>query len=81
MVTLLDVVAPDTKLFFLVNLGMANELFDILMPALTHHGHILIVPYILYMLWKGPKTGGSLISNPRFVLFLSRLRRPSWPRG
>ncbi len=53
-----EVVALDTKLFFLVNLGMANGLFDVLMPALTKHGLVLFLPYLIYMLWKGPKAGG-----------------------
>ena len=52
--TLLEVVALDTKLLFLVNLGLANGLFDFLMPTLTEQGHVLFIP----MLWKGPKTGG-----------------------
>lgn len=56
--TLSEVVALDTKLFLLINLGMANKLFDIVMPAITEHGLALLMPYLLYMLWKGPKTGG-----------------------
>ncbi len=45
----------DTKLVILVNHGMANGFFDILMPALTLRGYLLIVPYLLAMFLHGAK--------------------------
>ena len=45
----------DTQLFFLINHGMANPLFDVLMPALTHQGYLLAVPLALYILYAGSR--------------------------
>jgi undecaprenyl-diphosphatase len=46
----------DTQLFFLINRGMANPLFDVLMPALSHQGYLLIIPLALYALFAGSRT-------------------------
>ena len=46
----------DTQLFFLINRGMANPLFDVLMPALTHQGYLLVIPLALYALYAGSNT-------------------------
>ena len=40
----------DTQLLLLINHGTANTLFDILMPALTSHGYLLVLPFLLYMI-------------------------------
>jgi undecaprenyl-diphosphatase len=45
----------DTQLFFLINHGMANPLFDVLMPALTHQGYLLVIPLVLYALYAGSR--------------------------
>jgi undecaprenyl-diphosphatase len=45
----------DTQLFFLINRGMANPLFDVLMPALTHQGYLLVIPLALYALYAGSR--------------------------
>lgn len=37
----------DTQLLLLVNQGMANVLFDILMPALSQYGYLLVIPFVL----------------------------------
>ena len=46
----------DTQLFLLINQGMANPLFDVLMPALTHQGYLLVIPIALYALHAGSRT-------------------------
>ncbi len=46
----------DTQLFTLINRGMANPLFDVLMPALTHRGYLLVVPIAVYILYRGART-------------------------
>lgn len=46
----------DDHLFQLINSGMANPLFDVLMPALTHHGYLLAVPLALYALIAASRT-------------------------
>jgi hypothetical protein len=49
--------ALDTQLLLLVNHGTANGLFDILMPALSERGYLLIIPFLLAMLLRGAKHG------------------------
>jgi undecaprenyl-diphosphatase len=39
----------DTQLLLLINHGTANTLFDILMPALSSQGYLLVLPFLLYM--------------------------------
>jgi undecaprenyl-diphosphatase len=46
----MDLVALDYYLFFLVNHGMANPLFDVVMPVLTSKGYLLLFPYLAYMI-------------------------------
>lgn len=40
----------DTQLLLLINHGTANTPFDVLMPALTSHGYLLVLPFLLYMI-------------------------------
>ena len=46
----LTVQSLDTQLLLLINHGTANTLFDVLMPALTSHGYLLVLPFLLYMI-------------------------------
>ena len=46
----LTVQSLDTQLLLLINHGTANTLFDILMPAFTSHGYLLVLPFLLYMI-------------------------------
>jgi undecaprenyl-diphosphatase len=46
----------DIQLFHLINRGMANPLFDVLMPALTEQGYLLVFPLVLYALYAGSRT-------------------------
>lgn len=43
----------DTGLLLLINHGMANAFFDVLMPALSRQGYLLVIPFILAMLARG----------------------------
>jgi len=43
----------DVYLFFFINRGMANPLFDILMPALTAQGYLLVLPLLFYCVLRG----------------------------
>jgi undecaprenyl-diphosphatase len=45
----------DAYLFFLINRGTANPLFDVLMPAFTYKGYLLVLPYLFYVLYKSLK--------------------------
>jgi undecaprenyl-diphosphatase len=40
----------DTQLLLLINHCTANAVFDVLMPALTSHGYLLVLPFLLYMI-------------------------------
>lgn len=45
----MGLLALDTKLLLLINQGAANALFDILMPALSQQGYLLVLPFLLLM--------------------------------
>ncbi len=45
----------DTRLLLFVNNDLANPLFDILMPALTKRGFLLVIPFLLAMFLRGAK--------------------------
>ncbi len=49
----MSIQAFDTQILLLINNGAANRLFDILMPALSAHGYLLILPFLLALLLKG----------------------------
>lgn len=49
----MDLFEIDKNLFFFINKGAANALFDILMPALSSKGYLLFTPIVAYILWKG----------------------------
>jgi undecaprenyl-diphosphatase len=39
----------DTRLLLFINHGSANAVFDVLMPALSSQGFLLVLPFLLYM--------------------------------
>jgi len=43
----------DTDVLLLINRGMVNSAFDVLMPGLSLQGYLLIIPFILAMLVRG----------------------------
>ena len=49
----------DTNLLLFINHTMANAAFDILMPALSLKGYLLIIPFILAMLARGSVLRGA----------------------
>jgi undecaprenyl-diphosphatase len=51
----MNIQSLDTKLLLLINHGTANSLFDVLMPALSQRGYLLIIPFLLAMLLRGTK--------------------------
>jgi undecaprenyl-diphosphatase len=51
----MNIQSLDTKLLLLINHGTANSLFDILMPALSQRGYLLIIPFLLAMLLQGAR--------------------------
>jgi undecaprenyl-diphosphatase len=70
----------DTWLFQLINRGMANPLFDVLMPALTHQGYLLIIPLALYALYAGARTpaspGGTCLAAAITTIVIAALAVP-----
>jgi undecaprenyl-diphosphatase len=40
----------DTQVLLFINHGTANTLFDILMPALSSQGYLLVLPFLLYLI-------------------------------
>jgi len=51
----MNIQSLDTKLLLLINHGTANSLFDILMPALSQRGYLLIIPFLLAMFLRGTR--------------------------
>ncbi|MGE5173058.1 MAG: phosphatase PAP2 family protein [Betaproteobacteria bacterium] len=45
----------DTQLLLFINHHLANPAFDILMPALSRQGYLLVVPFLLAMFLSGTK--------------------------
>jgi len=45
----------DTRLLFLINHGTANSLFDVLMPALSRQGYLLVFPFLLFLFLQGAR--------------------------
>lgn len=43
----------DTQLFLIINRGLANPFFDVLMPALTFRGYLLTIPFLCYVIYRG----------------------------
>ena len=65
----------DTKLFYAVNLGMENSLFDWLMPIITGY-EIWILPVIalsVYLVYKNPRQGLFIIAAAVLAVTLSDL--------
>lgn len=46
----------DTQLVLLINNGAANGLFDVLMPALSRQGYLMVLPFLLGMMIWGQRT-------------------------
>ena len=42
----------DTQLLLLINHGTANAVFDVLMPALSSQGYLLVLPFLLYTIFR-----------------------------
>jgi len=61
----------DTQILLLINRGTANWLFDILMPALSARGYLLIVPYILAMLLLGTKHGKGFLRGAFWAILVA----------
>jgi undecaprenyl-diphosphatase len=40
----------DTQLLVFINQALANAVFDVLMPALTQRGYLLVIPFLFIML-------------------------------
>lgn len=43
----------DTELLLFFNRGIANSWFDILMPAFSYQGYLLVAPFLIYMIIQG----------------------------
>ncbi len=46
----MDMINIDTWLFFLINHGTVNGLFDVLMPVLSNKGYLLALPFGAYII-------------------------------
>lgn len=72
----MDIQSLDKKLFFLINHGTSNPVFDMLMPFLTGWGFLLLLPFLFLVLREAfkerPADGqGSALQTAFWALFLS----------
>ena len=71
----MNIQSLDTSLLFLINHGTANSLFDILMPALSQRGYLLIIPFVLAMFLRGArqkdKMGKTFLTSAIWTLAVS----------
>jgi undecaprenyl-diphosphatase len=51
----MNIQSLDTQLLLLINRGTVNGLFDLLMPALSAKGYLLIIPFLFAMILRGIK--------------------------
>jgi len=51
----MNIPALDAQLLLFINHNTANGAFDILMPALSQQGYLLVIPYLLAMLAQAMK--------------------------
>jgi undecaprenyl-diphosphatase len=49
----MDIQALDIQLLLFINHKTANASFDVLMPALSQQGYLLVIPFLLAMLARG----------------------------
>ncbi len=49
----------DTQLLLFINHNITNPVFDVLMPALSLRGYLLVIPFILGMFLRGAKQKNS----------------------
>ncbi|HEX9136312.1 MAG TPA: phosphatase PAP2 family protein [Nitrospirota bacterium] len=65
----------DIQLLLLINHGMANAFLDILMPALSLRGYLLVIPYLLAMLLisanRRDRDGRTYISTAVWALLIA----------
>jgi undecaprenyl-diphosphatase len=43
----------DAQLLFIINHGLQNAVFDILMPALSQRGYLLVIPFLVFQVLQG----------------------------
>jgi membrane-associated phospholipid phosphatase len=71
----MNIQSLDTKLLLLINHGTANSFSDILMPALSQRGYLLIIPFLLAMFLRGARQkdnmGESLLTPTLWTLAAS----------
>jgi undecaprenyl-diphosphatase len=53
----MNVQSLDIDLLLLINHGTENSLFDILMPALSQRGYLLVIPFLLAMFLRRTNRG------------------------
>ncbi len=61
----------DASLFFLINHGTGNPLFDVLMPLLSDRGYLLVFPPLLLAVARAlPRPGGRPAGSLRLAVLL-----------
>ncbi len=54
-----DLIQLDISLFFLLNIGIQNLFFDLVMPFITNKWPLIALPFVVFLFFKGKKDGDS----------------------
>jgi undecaprenyl-diphosphatase len=54
--SLMNLQSLDAQLLLLINNGLANGLFDVLMPVLSRQGYLMVLPFLAGMIVWGSRT-------------------------
>ncbi len=65
----------DTQLLLFINKGTANWFFDMLMPALSAQGYILVIPFLFAMIIRGvarkSRTGSTYLAPALWTILIA----------
>jgi len=73
----MNIQSLDTQLLLFINHAAANASFDLLMPALTQQGYLLVIPFLFAMLARGmnqphpDKTGRTYLASAVWTILIA----------
>ncbi len=71
----MNIQAFDTQLLLFINKGTANWFFDILMPALSAQGYLLVIPFLFAMIIRGiarkKRTGNTHLATALWTILIA----------
>ncbi|HSW62662.1 MAG TPA: glycosyltransferase family 39 protein [Dissulfurispiraceae bacterium] len=77
----MDFHAIDTALFFFINQGLANSVFDAIIPFITTRGYLFFAPYAVYVLlkaFKGDRKKLVPLASAAFIFAVAAVLLGDW---